>query len=81
MKDLVVGQDEELIRLHASSRYLDHLLRRQDTSTALTETSAAPSKTADPLFDAVKDHQYTTTSKTDTTRKPYKEQGVKIRVG
>ena len=75
MKDLVVGEDEELIQKYASSRYIEHLMNKQAAGS--TPAEGQVSKTDDPLFAASSGNQYSY----EPSKRARREEGVKIHVG
>ena len=75
VRDLEIGKDDAMIYKWASSGYVEHLLKKKENSSLAYTTYQ---ETDDKLYQESSKNVYSLSSK---TQKPYKETGVKIRIG
>ena len=77
LKYLKIGEDDHLIKKHASSLYIEHLLKRRDNSTLTSRSALVPLLAGeDPLMSSSTKNVYTIDPSNIK-----KEQGIKIQVG
>ena len=77
MKELKLGEDDELIAKYASKWYLQHLHSKEGVGALLLDQMLA--EKSDDLYAAAK--SYGESKSIHTTQPPKKEKGVSIQVG